>query len=220
MWASFAFKVDFALGALVCSFSGSFAGRFLEASWRRCHSSSGLCLSQFVLFLHVIPDRLMMIRSDLCVEHWLLSDSLCKHKSHWIITINGKMNVWKCKLIFSLCNFLGYNDIIQWGDSCWPLRHIVIGCSQAQQRSQNSEQTYGHAVPYQMLRERFRPCSRTPSQLHWASDPYRSSTDYADWSGEQKGHRNGHRAQSSGLLTVIHSLQKRCLDSQREGGIT
>lgn len=90
----------------------------------------------------------------------------------------------------------------------------------AQQRSQNSEQTYGHAVPYQMLRERFRPCSRTPSQLLWASDPYRSSTDYADWSGEQKGHRNGHRAQSSGLLTVIHSLQKRCLDLQREGGIT
>ncbi len=36
----------------------------------------------------------MMIRSDLCVEHWLLSDI------HWIITINGKMNVWKCKLIF------------------------------------------------------------------------------------------------------------------------
>ncbi len=36
----------------------------------------------------------MMIRSDLCVEHWLLSDS------HWIITINGKMYVWKCKLIF------------------------------------------------------------------------------------------------------------------------
>ncbi len=33
----------------------SFAGRFLEASWRRCHSSSGFSLSQF---LHVIPDRL------------------------------------------------------------------------------------------------------------------------------------------------------------------
>ncbi len=30
----------------------------------------------------------------------LLSDSLCKKKSHWIITINDKMNVWKCKLIF------------------------------------------------------------------------------------------------------------------------
>ncbi len=29
-----------------------------------------------------------------------MSDSLCKQKSHWIITINGKMNVWKCKLIF------------------------------------------------------------------------------------------------------------------------
>ncbi len=42
----------------------------------------------------------MMIRSDLCVEHWLLSDSLCKQKSHWIITINGEMNVWKCKRIF------------------------------------------------------------------------------------------------------------------------
>ncbi len=28
------------------------------------------------------------------------SDSLCKQTSHWIITINGKMNVWKCKLIF------------------------------------------------------------------------------------------------------------------------
>ncbi len=41
-----------------------------------------------------------MMRSDLCVEHRLLSDSLCKQKSHWIITINGQNNVWKCKLIF------------------------------------------------------------------------------------------------------------------------
>ncbi len=39
------------------------------------------------------------MRSDL-LEHWLLSDFLCKQKSHWIITSNGKMNVWKCKLIF------------------------------------------------------------------------------------------------------------------------
>uniref|UniRef100_A0A8C2DRS7 E3 ubiquitin-protein ligase n=1 Tax=Cyprinus carpio TaxID=7962 RepID=A0A8C2DRS7_CYPCA len=39
-------------------FSVSCAGKFLEASWRHCHSSSGLSLSQFVLFLHVIPDRL------------------------------------------------------------------------------------------------------------------------------------------------------------------
>ncbi len=38
--------------------------------------------------------------SDLCVEHWLLSDSLCKLQSHWIIAINSEMNVWKCKLIF------------------------------------------------------------------------------------------------------------------------
>ncbi len=35
-----------------------FPGRSLEASWRRSHSSSGFSLSQFVLFLHVIPDRL------------------------------------------------------------------------------------------------------------------------------------------------------------------
>ncbi len=56
--------------------SGSFSNimKHLEASWRRGPSSSGFSLTQFVLFLHVIPDRLMMIRSDLCVEHWLLSD--------------------------------------------------------------------------------------------------------------------------------------------------
>ncbi len=58
MWTSFAFKAAFALGALVHSFSGSFAGGFLEASWGRCRSSSGFSRSQFVLFLHVIPDRL------------------------------------------------------------------------------------------------------------------------------------------------------------------
>ncbi len=31
------------------------------------------------------------MRSDLCVEHWLLSH---------FITINCKINVWKCKMIF------------------------------------------------------------------------------------------------------------------------
>ncbi len=36
----------------------SSAGRFLEASWRRCHSSSVFRLSQFVRFLPVVPDRL------------------------------------------------------------------------------------------------------------------------------------------------------------------
>ncbi len=34
------------------------------------------------------------------MEHWLLLDSLCKQKSYCIITINDKINVWKCKLIF------------------------------------------------------------------------------------------------------------------------
>ncbi len=56
-------------------------------------------LSLFCFFMSFQTDWMMM-RSDLCVEHWLLSDSLCKQKSLWIITINGKMNVWKCKLIF------------------------------------------------------------------------------------------------------------------------
>ncbi len=38
------------------SFSGNLSASSLEASWR--HSSSGFSLSQFVPFLHVIPDRL------------------------------------------------------------------------------------------------------------------------------------------------------------------
>ncbi len=42
----------------------------------------------------------MMGRSHLCVLHTGLSDYLCKQKSHRIITINGKRNVWKCKPIF------------------------------------------------------------------------------------------------------------------------
>ncbi len=56
-----------------------------------------VCLSLFCFFMSFQTDWWSdQIRSDLCVEHWLL----CKQKSHWIITINGKINVWKCKLIF------------------------------------------------------------------------------------------------------------------------
>ncbi len=62
----------------------------------------------------------MMIRSDLCVEHWLFSDSLCKQKSHWIITINGKMNVWKCKLIFP-------TDTLQQKIEITYLNHFLAG---------------------------------------------------------------------------------------------
>ncbi len=40
------------------------------------HSLFMLSLSQFVLFLHVIQTDWMMMRSGLCVEHWLMSDSL------------------------------------------------------------------------------------------------------------------------------------------------
>ncbi len=35
------------------------------------------------------------MRSDLCGAM-----AVVRQKSHWIITMNGKMNVWKCKLIF------------------------------------------------------------------------------------------------------------------------
>ncbi len=28
--------------------------------------------------------------------------AVVRHTSHWIITINGKINVWKCKVIFLL----------------------------------------------------------------------------------------------------------------------
>ncbi len=99
MWPPFAFKTAFVLGTLAHSFSDSFPGRFLQVSWRHCHSSSGFSLSLFCFFMSFQKDW-MMIRSDLCVEHWLMSDFLCIQKYHWIITINGKRNVWKCKPIF------------------------------------------------------------------------------------------------------------------------
>ncbi len=73
------------------SFSGSFAGRSLEASRDVATVLLDLDrLSLFSFFLSFQTDWMMM-RSDLCVERWQLS------KSHWIITINAKINVWKCK---------------------------------------------------------------------------------------------------------------------------
>ncbi len=59
-----------------------------------------VCLSFLHNFFMSFQTDWMIMSSELCVEHWLLSDSLCKQKSHWIITINGKMNIWKCKLTF------------------------------------------------------------------------------------------------------------------------
>ncbi len=47
-----------------------------------------VCISLFCFFMSFQTDW-MMIRSHLCVEHWLFSDTLCKQKSHWIITINS-----------------------------------------------------------------------------------------------------------------------------------
>ncbi len=65
-------------------------------SWRRCHISSGFSPSQFVLFLHVLLDRLDDDQfTSLCGAL-----AVVRQKSHWIITINGKINVCKCKLIF------------------------------------------------------------------------------------------------------------------------
>ncbi len=55
--------------------------------------------------------KLKEIRS---LEHWLLADSLWKQKSNWILTINSKMNVWKCKLIFptyTLQEKIGITDL-------------------------------------------------------------------------------------------------------------
>ncbi len=68
----------------------------LVGFWRHLGdvSSSGVSLYRFVLFLHVIPDRPDdddEIRSLCGSDLWLLSDSLCKQKYHWIITVNGKM---------------------------------------------------------------------------------------------------------------------------------
>jgi len=39
----------------------------------------------------------MMMRSDLRVDHTGCCQTPC---TYWIITFNGKVNVWKCKLIF------------------------------------------------------------------------------------------------------------------------
>ncbi len=57
-----------------------------------------VCLKLFCFFMSFQTEE-NEIRSDLCVKHWPLLESLCKQKSHWIITINGRINVWKCKLI-------------------------------------------------------------------------------------------------------------------------
>ncbi len=82
-----------------------------------------VCLSFFMSF----QTDWMMIRSDLCVEHWLLSDI------HWIITINGKINV--CYQQFTpgthclrdgrvaglMCNCCGkirFTSILSWGRGC------------------------------------------------------------------------------------------------------
>ncbi len=93
----FAFTAAFALVALAHSFFFFF--QFLKHLGDVATVLLDLVgLSYFCFFISFQTDWRMM-RSDLCVEHWLSSDSLCKQKSHWIITINGKMNVWKCKLL-------------------------------------------------------------------------------------------------------------------------
>ncbi len=51
-----------------------------------------VCLS----CLHVIPDRL----DDDQIRSLCGALAVIRQKSHWIITITCKMNVWKCKLIF------------------------------------------------------------------------------------------------------------------------
>ncbi len=89
-----------------------FAGRFLEASWRRFPSSSGLSLSQFVLFLHVIPDRLD--HDQISEEHWLSDKNLT-----WLWK-SGKIHFWKCKLIFP-------TDTLQQKIEITDLKHFEAG---------------------------------------------------------------------------------------------
>ncbi len=105
--------------------------RSLEASWRRCHSSSGFSLSQFVLFLHVMDDDDDdkdddEIRSDLCVGHSLLSDSSCKQKSHWTITINGKINVWKYKLFIFRRRLTILSPFMSPGKELWSRSQLPV----------------------------------------------------------------------------------------------
>ncbi len=88
------FKAAFALCALAHCFLCSFSRRFLEASRRLRHSSSGFNLS-------VCSVSSCHSRQTDDNQMSVLSDSLCKQKFHLIITIYRKMNVWKCKLIFT-----------------------------------------------------------------------------------------------------------------------
>ncbi len=80
-----------------------------------------VCLRFFMSFQ--TDWMMMMIRSDLCVEHWLLSEI------HWIITINGKINVWKCKLIFptdTLQQKIEKNDLNPYFFSWLKLLHSTV----------------------------------------------------------------------------------------------
>jgi len=69
----------------------SFADRFLEAFWRRCQISSRFSLSQFFLFLRVIPDGLedREIRS----EHWLITPYPYKNRTG-LLQLMAKGNVY------------------------------------------------------------------------------------------------------------------------------
>ncbi len=49
-----------------------------------------------IVIIHVIPDRL----DDDQIRSLCGALAVSDKKSHWIITINGTMNVWKCKLVF------------------------------------------------------------------------------------------------------------------------
>ncbi len=90
------------------------AGGFLEASWRRLQSSSGFSLSQFVLFLHVSPDRL----DDDQIRSFCGALAVVRQKYNWVITIHGKMNVWKCKRIFP-------TDTLQQNIEITDLKHFL-----------------------------------------------------------------------------------------------
>ncbi len=74
------------------SFSGSFAGVLETLTQFFWIESVSVCSVSSCHSRQTDDDQ---IRSDLCGALAVL-----RQKSHWIITVNGKMNVWKCKLIF------------------------------------------------------------------------------------------------------------------------
>ncbi len=105
MWPSFAFKAAIALGALVYSFQGGLQGGFLK----RLGDVVSVCCVSSSHSDRLDDDRIRSLCGELAVF---------TQKYHWIITINDKMSVWKCKLIFPT-DTLQQKILINWSKWIW-----------------------------------------------------------------------------------------------------